>query len=461
VDAGSGENLVLRPEATWAQVTFLVPVHESAPSIAPGLPAWQCSPAEFSVVNEPGATTDRNWRAKIIAAGGRATLYEERRSSAILPPVELAGLTRSRGGRITLTAGHLEFLPTGIMPGFGPGGILVVHAELDSSASGTGATQHAADPLPVHWLASIVKDLARPPAGQPAGVTRFVSNWGLSLYPDAEILIAVNLAWQESTSQALRPTPEQNESWDALLTWAWGLARGTVPATGVLRTPVVPASPGRMVRLPDKIAVVDRSGIAIVSTEGSDGDVNIGRALSEFVPVFQSIYADVLLAGYLESLVTVEVAARLDALSDPASQPREFHSIELRMRKLHNRFWRTRITGWPWVNNIFSAFQEENNLPVLIAQLNDNIRDYGDQIERNFQHGLNLIVVLLGMLGFVGVMAGVFGSVAAFLTVFGTGHWGAIVGIIGTSFGVLSLTAGAALLLRNQAWRELAQYIRR
>jgi hypothetical protein len=421
-----------------------------------GLPVWRESPAKFSVVNEPGVTTDKNWRARLVAAGAQTTLYNERKSSAIMP-VELAGMTRRGGQRITLTASQLEFQPTGITPGFGPGGILVVHAEV----SGTAGKPHIAESLPVRWLASAIKDLARASAGQSAGAARFVGGWGLSLYPDTEILVAVNLTWRESTARALRPAPQQDPSWDAMLGWTWALARGTVPATGALRSPATPASPGRIVRLPNRIAVVDRAGIAIASTTGSDGDINIGRTLAEFIPVFQSIYTDVFLLGYLEVLVTVEVGARLDGLSDPARQPHEFHIIELRMRRLNNRFWRTRITEWPWVNIIFSAFQEENDLPALIAQLSDNIRDYGDQIERNFQHGLNLIILLLSVLGFLGVIAGIFGSVAAFMTIFGTGHWGAIVGIIGTSVGVLALAAGAVLLLRNWAWRELAQYMRR
>jgi hypothetical protein len=461
VDDVSGETLVLRPEASWAQVTFLVPVYEAVPPVASRLPVWQESPAEFPVVNEPGVTTDKNWRAKIIAAGAGTTLYEERKSSAIVPPVELAEMTRSSTQRVTLTTGHLEFQPTGITPGFGPGGILVVHAGLHGSVPGTAAKRRTAEPLPVRWLASVIKDLARASAGQSAGAARFVSDWGLSLYPGTEIVVAVNLTMKESTSRALSPAPEQGTSWNALLGWAWGLARGTVPATGMLRTSTMPASPGQIVRLPNRIAVVDRSGIAIVSTAGSDGDINIGRALAEFIPIFQSIYTDVFLLGYLEVLVTVEVGARLDGLSDPASQPHEFHLIELRMRRLHNRFWRTRMTEWPWVNSIFSAFQKENDLPSLIAQLSDNIRDYGDQIERNFQHGLSLIVLLLSVLGFVGVIAGIFGSVAAFMTVFGTGHWGAIVGIVGTSAGVLTLAGGAALLLRSRPWHELAQYMRR
>ena len=58
------------------------------------------------------------------------------------------------------------------------------------------------------------------------------------------------------------------------------------------------------------------------------------------------------------------------------------------MRKLHSRIWRTRITEWPWVNTMLAAFQEENGLASLIGQLNDNIRDYGDQIERNLSTGL-------------------------------------------------------------------------
>jgi hypothetical protein len=464
VVAGSRDNLVLQPEARWAQVTFLVPVHESAPplSVSPDLSPWRSAPVEFPVTNELDvAATDKDWRSRIIAAGARAMLYDERTSSAVTPPAELAAMTRGGGQRVTLTADHLEFLPTGITPGFGPGGILVVHAALRGSAPGTEASPRSAEPLPVRWLAAAIKDLARPPAGQPAGAARFVRDWGLSLYPDAGIMVAVNLAWPDSTSRALRPDPRADPSWDALLCWAWGLARGTVPSAGVLRAPVAPATPGQIVRLTNRIAVVDRSGIAIVSTTGSDADVNVGRVLSEFVPVFQSIYTDVFLLGYLETLVTAEVGARLDGLTDPASQPREFHAIELRARILHNRLWRTRITEWPWVNAMLSAFQEENGLVALLAQLNDNIRDYGDQIERNYQHGLNLIILLLSMLGFVGVIAGVFGSVAAFMTVFGTGHWGAIVGIIGASAGLLALTAAAALLLHNSAWRELAQYLRR
>jgi hypothetical protein len=131
------------------------------------------------------------------------------------------------------------------------------------------------------------------------------------------------------------------------------------------------------------------------------------------------------------------------------------------MRFLHNRYWRSRVSQWPWLTSALSSFREENGLPGLITQLNDNIRDFGDQVERGFQHGLNVIILLLSALGFLGVVAGIFGSVAAFMSVFGTGHWGAIVGIIGTSLGVVALSAGVAALFRNGAWRELIQYFQR
>jgi hypothetical protein len=93
--------------------------------------------------------------------------------------------------------------------------------------------------------------------------------------------------------------------------------------------------------------------------------------------------------------------------------------------------------------------------------LNDNLRDSGDQIERGFQHGLNTIILLLSALGFLGVIASVFGTVAAFMSVFGTGRWGAVVAIIGTSAGIIALCGLTALFLRNRAWRELTQYLRR
>jgi hypothetical protein len=452
VDADAREQLLLRPEASRAHVTFFVPVNERSPVTVSDFPTWRKTVCEFSVHNEPGVTTDRSWRSKLVSPGVRAMLYGARRSAVLATPAQLGELPGNDDTAV-LVAEHLEFMPTGIAPGFGPGGILVVHAEMRASL--------AAARLPVRWFASKIKDLARPPAGQPAGIAKFLGDWSMLLHPDAEIMLAVNVACPETTVRALRPGPGTATSWDALRLWAWALARGTVPTATMLRALDPPATPGKIVRLPNRIALVERSGVAIVATAASDTDPNVARALSDFVPVFQSIYADAFMLGYLELLVTVEVGARLDDLADPVEQPHEFHAIELRMRVLHNRFWRIRITEWPWLNEMFAAFQEENNLPALIAHLGGNIRDFGDQIERNFQHGLNLIVLLISALGFAGVVAGVFGSVAAFMTVFGTGHWGAIVGIIGTSAGVLALSGGAALLLRNRAWRELTQYIRR
>ena len=128
------------------------------------------------------------------------------------------------------------------------------------------------------------------------------------------------------------------------------------------------------------------------------------------------------------------------------------------MQLLNNRYWRARITDWPWLNQLLSSYQEENDLPAVVAQLIDNVRAYGDQIERSYQHGLNLIILLLSALGFVGVVAGLFGAVAAFMTVFGTGHWGAV---IGASAGALALVGGAMLILRQGTWRELSPCIRR
>lgn len=366
-------------------------------------------------------------------------------------------LDAAAGRRAWLEAERLEFLPTGIRPGFGPGGILVVHAEMrgPGPAADTG--------LPVRWLASAIKDLTRPSPGRGIGVgiEAFITGWGLSLDPDTEITLAINVACPQSTLMALRPGPSQGEEWDALRLWAWALARGTVPTAAMLRDVTPPAGPGRSVPLPHRTAIVDRSGIAIIGTRPIDTDPNIEQILSDFVPVFQSIYTDILLLGYLELLVTVEVGARLDRMEDPVREPREFHEIELRMRFLHNRLWRSRISDWPWLTYALACFREENGLPDLISQLADNIRDFGDQIERGLQHGLNVIILLLSSLGLLGVIAGIFGSVAAFMSVFGTGHWGAIVGIIGTSAGVLALCGAAALLLRDGTWRELTQYVRR
>jgi hypothetical protein len=423
---------------------------------------WQGSVSDFPVKNEPGVTTDRAWRSRLIAQGAHRTLYGARWHCLLAPPVELDVLDSAAGRRASLEATRLEFLPTGIMPGFGPGGILVVHAEMRGPATAGQATD-AVSRLPVRWLASAVKDLTRPSPGRgiSVGIAAFVSDWGLSLDPGIEIALSVNVACPRSTLTALRPGSNQAEEWDALTLWAWALARGTVPTAAMLRDVASPAGPGRAVQLPHRTAIVDRSGVAIIGTRPVDTDPNIEQALSEFVPVFQSIYTDVLLLGYLELLVTVEVGARLDRLEDPVRQPGEFHEIELRMRFLHNRLWRSRISDWPWLTLALSSFREENGLPDLIDQLGDNIRDFGDQIERGFQHGLNVIILLLSSLGFMGVIAGIFGCVAAFMSVFGTGHWGAIVGVIGTSAGVLALCGAAALLLRNGAWRELTQYIRR
>jgi hypothetical protein len=243
--------------------------------------------------------------------------------------------------------------------------------------------------------------------------------------------------------------------------WTWALARGTVPSASLLRATAPPETPGHTVPLPRRLAIVDRAGVAILATDATDTDPNVKRTLLDFVPVFRSLYTDVLTLGYLQLLVTAEVGARLDELDDPVERPAEFHRIETRMQLLHNRFWRARISTWPWLNHMLSAFQEENDLPTVISQLSHNVHDFGDQIERSYQHGLNLVVLLLSALGFVGVAAGVFGSVAAFMTVFGTGHWGAVAGIICTSAAVLALAGVATLLLRRGTWRELAPFLRR
>lgn len=454
----SGEDLLLRPEAAWAQVTLLVPVRESSPeSGRPDAPKWRESVAEFPVRNEPGMHTDRRWRCLHVAAGARATLYDQRRAAVLAAPAELGQLRRRDGRMVTLAAEQLEFLPTGIMPGFGPGGILIVHAEM----LGSPGAETPPGQLPVRWLASTIKELARPQFGELPGVSQLVSDWGLSLDPEPEILVAVNMAVAEAALQVLRHDPAPPPAWNALTYWAWSLARGTVPSAGMLRTAASPATPGQTVILPYRLAIIDRAGMAILATAPVGPDSNITRTLSDFVPVFQSLYTDVLALGCLQLLVAAEVGARLDTLDDPVDHPREFHGVETRMQLLHNRFWRARITEWPWLNHILSSFQEENDLPAVIGQLGDNVHDFGDQIERNYQHGLNLIVLLLGVLGFLGVIAGVFATVAAFMTVFGIGRWGATVGIAATSAGVLALIGGAVLVLRRGAWGELSRYVRR
>lgn len=470
MNGNADEKLLVRPEASWAQVTFLVPVREYLPTPAPEssrspsphLAGWQESVNDFPVGNEPGVVTDQAWRSRLVASGAQGTLYSDRCHCVLAPPARLGALDRASGQQAALEATCLEFLPTGITPGFGPGGILIVHAELRDLAT-NGQPLDSQGRLPVRWLASIIKDLTRLPAGQQdaVGIARFVTSWGLSLHPGTNIVQAVNVACPESTIRVLRPDPKQDEAWDALTLWTWALARGTVPTAAMLREVSEPAGPGRAVPLPHRTATVDRSGIAVMSTRPVDSDPNIAKTLSDFVPIFQSVYCDVLLLGYLELLIAMEVGARLDRLDDPVQHPREFHDIELRMRFLHNRVWRTRVSEWPWLNSALSAFREENGLPGLIAQLSDNLRDFGDQIERGFQHGLNTIILLLSALGFLGAIAGIFGSVAAFMSVFGTGRWGAMVGIIGTSVGVIALCGLTALFLRNGAWRELTQYLRR
>jgi hypothetical protein len=459
VHAGEDRNLLLEPEAAWAQVTLLIPVLESSP-VAGGskVPEWRGSVAEFPVHDEPGMHADRGWRSIRIAAGARSPLYDQRRAAVLAVPAELGQLRRD-GRLVTLTAGQLEFLPTGIIKGFGPGGILIVHAEMHGPSS--AGLRLGEDRLPVKWLASVIKELARPPAGKLPGASQLVSGWGLSLDPEPEILVAVNLAVAEETLQVLRHDPAAAITWDSLTCWTWSLARGTVPSPRMLRAPASPATPGRTVVLPRRLAIVDRAGMAIMATDPVGSNPDITRILANFIPVFQSVYTDTLVLGFLQVLVTAEVGARLDALDDPVDQPRELHSIETRMRLLHNRFWRGRISEWPWLNQILRSFQEENDLPTLIGQLNDSVHDFGDQIERNYQHGLNLILLLLAGLGFVGVVAGVFSAIAAFMTVLGTGHWGAVVGIVATSAGVLALIGGTALFLRHGAGRALSPYMRR
>jgi hypothetical protein len=359
---------------------------------------------------------------------------------------------------ITLAARQLEFLPTGITPDFGPGGVLIVHAEMSGSLA---AEPHLGDHLPVKELASAIKDLARPSAGELPGASQLVSGWGLSLDPGPEIVVAVNVTLTEATLRALHYDHASDQTWQSLSCWNWSLARGTIPTAGALRNPTPPATPGRTVLLPRRQAIVDRSGMAIMATNPIEEAPDVANTLYNFIPVFQSIYIDVLALGFLQLLVTAEVGARLDALIDPVNHPYEFHRIETRMQLLNNRVWRIRVTGWPWLNQMLRFFQEENDLPTIIGQLNQNIRDFGNQIERKYQHGLNVILLLLGALGFVGVVAGVFATVAAIMTVFGTGHWGAVVGIIATSVGVLTLVGGASLLMRRGVWRDVSCYLRR
>lgn len=451
-------DLLSLPEAVWAQITLLVPVQQPVPASGlPGSPPWQESVALFPLSNQPGVHTDRQWRSAHIAPGVRPSLYG-RRYAAVLPePVELGHLCRSDGELVRLTTEHLEFLPTGIMTGFGPGGILIIHSELHGSLSPRSAENR----LPIRWLSSQLKDLARSPAGGIPGISQRVSNWGLALDAASEILVATNLAVPGLTLNALRHDPAEDGTWSALNTWAWSLARATVPTRDMLRNPVRPATPGCAVALPRRLAVVDRAGVAIVTTDAVDHDPNVMRTLLDFIPIFQSIYTDVLALGFLQLLVTAEVGARLDALDDPLGHPREFHNIESRMRLLRNRFWRARITEWPWLDSILHSVQEENDLRAVLDQLTDNIHEFGGQLERQYQHGLNLILLLLGVLGLLGLAAAIFGAVAGFMTVLGTGRWGAIVGIIATSAALVALFVGGAIYMRRSVWRELAPYMRR
>lgn len=456
------ERLLVRPEASWAQVTLLIPVRESSPPPGPGSSQWQQSVSDFPVTNEPGVVTDEAWRSRLVASGAHETLYGGRSHCVLASPTVLGTAGQAPGQQTALETDFLEFMPTGIIPGFGPGGILIAHAELRQKTA-TGQPLNVPGRLPVRWLSSAVKDLTRLPAGQRSavGIAPFVANWGLSLHPGTDIAVAVNVACPESTIAVLRPDPKQEEPWDALALWTWALARGTVPTADMLRELSKPAGPGRTVSLPHRTATVDRSGMAIMTTTPVDSDPNVARAMSDFVPVFQSVYCDTLLLGYMELLIATEVGDRLDKLADPVRHPREFHDIELRMRFLHNRVWRTRVSEWPWLNSALAAFREENGLSELITQLGDNLRDYGDQVERGFQHGLNTVILLLSALGFLGVISGIFGCVAAFMSVFGTGHWGAIVGIVGTSAGVIALCGLTALIVRKGTWQELTQYLRR
>lgn len=461
MNAGAEPELLLQPEAIWAQVTFLIPVIESSPETdILGAPPWRNSVAEFELPNEQGKTTDRAWRSAHISAAVRATLYDHRLAAVLDVPVQLGQLRRTDGRLVALTARQLEFLPTGIAPGFGPGGILIVHTELDCSPSAGPRVGQGG--LPVRWLASSIKDLARAPFGELPGANKLVSSWGLSIDPEADILAAANLVPSDATLAALLArVASADAAWTALTAWAWSLARGTVPSRSMLRAPAPPATPGRTIALPNRIAVVDRAGVALIGVNAAERDPDLKRSLAEFIPVFQSVYTDVLALGCLQLLVTSEVGARLDALADPVDQPGDFHRIESRMRILHNRFWSTRISEWPWLDGMLRAFQEENELPAVVSQLSKNISDFGDQVERHYQHGLNTIVLLLGALGLLGVIAGVFAAVAAFMSVFGTGHWGAVVGILATSVGALALIGGAALLLRRGPGRELVPYLRR
>jgi hypothetical protein len=454
--SAAAPELLQAPEAAWAQLAFFIPVLESAPSRGPaaaGGLAWHRSVAEFPVPSEPGKCTSRAWRSARITPGAQAVLYDLRWQATLGSPALLA--RHPDDEHLTVITRQLEFQPTGVEPGFGAGGVLILHAEVAGSP--------AAPQLPVRWLASVIKNLARPAAaGDAPGAGQLVSGWGLSLVTEPAIFVAVNLALGKASLQALRGIPAAAsvscaQAWDGLDCWTWSLARGTIPAASMLRTPVLPATPGQTVALPRRQAIVDRSGVAVMATDPADQSAEVTRALADSIPVFQSVYADVLLLSYLQLLVTGEVGTRLDTLGDPVDNPREFHRIENRTQVLHNRFWRVRITEWPWLNQMMRAVQEQNDLPVVVAALSDNVRDLGNQIERKYQHGLNLILLLLSVIGLVGVSAGALATVAAFLTVFGTGHWGAVVAIAGTSGGLLALFAAMAwLLIRGGAWRGLS-----
>jgi len=439
------EDALFHPAALEAQLTLLIPVEQSRPTG----PGWRSGVAAFPVRNEAATQTDLAWRKRQVDLRAERALYDGRLVCDLEEPVVLwRPVNKSAGTELTLT--KIEFVPTGAVASRGPGGVAVAHLAVADDAGKPHAGLEGGAEISVRTLNSAISDLARPDHQRPMGIAPPLRTCaGLDVFHHHDAVVSSFVVLSSQTVRALA-AHVGDTGWTGTRFWAYSLARGSAPGTGMLRRGPLPATPGEVVSFPHRLAVVDRAGLSILTTR-DPADHDIRDQYMNFRAPFRSIYTDLLLLGMLQQIQVVDLALALDEMGDPVSDPGRFRLLDDRLRVVRNRYWWTSVTRWHVPDPILRAYQRQNSVRESLQQLVEDARDFGNAVDRQYQRDLNDKIILFAKIGVVGALAGSFGAVASWLAAFGTGHWGASLAIA-ISAPACALALAATLIYLTAKW---------
>lgn len=401
--------------------------------------------------NEQGKVTDLAWRRALERPRVIGALHEGRFWTPVAtdPTTWTSDLTPVGVEYLALPQpGESHALSRG---SFDLRALLLVHLTtgVDPLRPVLGGVSPPAAALPVSHVLQQWKGLIARRYGKSTAITQWLSGLGARVDGQALPTRAAFLAFTDAQPDGGPTVGPMGEAAPWLDQITWQLARGTFTNRSVRY------SEGSSFASPNKWSVVDRDGFAVCSTlpdrKGRGADT-----VRDFVPIFHSIYADVLLLGTMQGLLIEGLLDGLGGLGDPVDHENEVRILRDESRRLRNQVWWETFSDLHWPDAHLAAFQRQNQLHERFQAVRQDLDDFAADIERAGQRRLeesqrrtNVALAVVALAGLVLAAFGISGATATWLGLTGrSDFWWQVI-----AWNAVPLLA--ALAVAGWAWRSM------